>query len=153
MLPARIHVVMVVCHGNICRSPFAEHTLRRLRPDLEIVSSGLRAGSGDPADPTAVRAAQRFGVDLREHSSRPLSGEGVAQADLILAMEGHHVGQIARHWPEARRRTLMLGAFLAAAPYTLEDPWGESDAVFTGVFRRIDEASRILAAQLAVSEA
>lgn len=139
---------MVVCHGNICRSPFAEHALRRLCPELQISSSGLHAGAGNPADPSALRIARRFGLDLSGHRAQVLDDEGVDRADLILAMEGHHVGQIARRWPAATARTFMLGSFLAEAPYTLPDPWGESDAVFEGVFQRIELAAQRLAAQL-----
>src|SRR5262245_55242849 len=79
--------VLVLCHGNICRSPFAEALLTARIPGLEVRSAGLHAADGHPADPSAVACAQRMGVSLAAHRSARVTAELVAWADLVLVMQ------------------------------------------------------------------
>lgn len=140
-----IRNVLVVCQGNICRSPFAGGLLATLNPALGVRSAGLAAGAGAPADPAAIRAAAAFGVDLMPHEARPLAAEDVVWADLVLGMEGHHVIRIRRRWQEASRKTRVLGDFLPESPHVIHDPWGREDSVFAETFRRIAAAVRRVA--------
>jgi low molecular weight protein-tyrosine phosphatase len=142
-----IQTVTVVCHGNICRSPFAAALLEQEHGGLTVRSAGFAATAGKPAEPSAVRAAARFGVPLEAHVARRLSAEDVAWADLVLAMEGHHVARIPADRATARKVHL-LGDFLPVPPFALEDPWGRSDEVFDAVFARIALAVRRLAARI-----
>jgi protein-tyrosine phosphatase len=146
--PAPIHKVVVICQGNICRSPFAESLLAALRPELAVRSAGLDARDGDPAQPAALAAARALGVDLSSHRARRLGAQDLAWADLVLAMEGHHAGRVARAWPEARSRVRLLGDYLPAPPHRIADPYGHSDAVFAATFARIAQALARLAAKL-----
>lgn len=140
-LPNRsVRRVLVLCHGNICRSPVAAMLLAKRLPTLDVRSAGLNAGEGNPPDPTAARCAARLGVSLGEHRSRPVSAELLAWADLILAMQGSHAAAIDRRWPEARSRVRLLGDFLPAPPYLLQDPWGQSEGVFQEVLARLASA-------------
>ncbi len=90
--------ILIVCTGNICRSPMAEGLLRlRLRErgiPAEVSSTGLvAAGRAVPAD--ALAAARRFGVDLDAHRSRVLDRDQLDRADLVLTMEQAHVREVA----------------------------------------------------------
>jgi protein-tyrosine phosphatase len=147
--PGPIARVLVVCHGNICRSPFAAVLLESCAPALDVRSRGFAAGEGDPADPTATAVARRFDVALDAHRARRLTPEDVAWADLVLGMEGHHGARLRREHPAGAARVLLLGDFLDAPPYTLPDPWGETDEVFASVFSRIESATKRLAARIA----
>ncbi len=148
-LPAApIRSVLVLCHGNICRSPLAAALLLRSRPDLAVVSAGLAAGDGAPADPLAVRAASGLGVDLTGHRSRPVTPGLVAGADLVLVMEATHARALRAYAPEAAPRTRLLGDFLEAGPFRIPDPWGLPHEVFAATFARIDAAVSRLAARL-----
>lgn len=140
--------VLVVCHGNVCRSPFGEVLLAVLRPELDVRSAGLHAADGSPADPSAMRCAERMGVSLAEHRSRKVDAELLSWADLVLVMQGAHVAEIARAWPDSRARVRLLGDFLPHAPFGLPDPWGEDDAVFDSVFTRVRMAVEALAARI-----
>lgn len=144
--PGPIRNVLVVCHGNICRSPFAGALLARR--GLAVRSAGLAARDGAPAEPDAVRAARRFAVNLAAHRARRLEGEDVGWAELILAMEGHQLARMRREHPVAAGRAHLLGDFLPAPPYAIADPWGRSESVFAASFERIAEAVERLAARL-----
>src|SRR6266404_712562 len=76
----RLNRVLVLCHGNICRSPFAEALLAARVPALEVRSAGLHAGDGNPADPSAIACAERMGVSLAAHRSARVDAERLDDA-------------------------------------------------------------------------
>lgn len=88
--------VLLVCTGNICRSPMAEGLLRsalerRLGGGAPpIASAGTIARDGAPAMPEAVEAAAELGVDVSSHSAHRLRPEDIRHADLILGMAAEH---------------------------------------------------------------
>jgi len=88
--------ILVVCTGNICRSPIAEGLLRdaltgRFGADAPMVSSaGTWGVEGSPATHEAVAAAAERGTDIAAHRARRLSAVKVADADLVIAMAGEH---------------------------------------------------------------
>jgi protein-tyrosine phosphatase len=148
-LPAGpIRRVLVVCQGNICRSPFAERRLARYAPKLDVQSAGLDTEPGSRAAPAAIRTARRFGVDLDDHAARLLAPELLGWADLIVGMQGRHRTQLSRSWGIAPGRIRLLGDYLPDPPHAIEDPWGENDAVFAAAFDRIESAVRRLAVAL-----
>jgi protein-tyrosine phosphatase len=146
-LPGEVRRVVFICHGNICRSPFAERIFAAACPHVATRSAGLAASGGDPAQPGALRVAREHGIDLAMHRSTPLDADLVGWADLIVGMEGHHVREVERRWPEGAGKTLILGDFLADAPHWIDDPWGQPDDVFRLTFERIATANDALTAR------
>ncbi len=128
--------ILFVCTGNTCRSPMAEAIARREISrrgwqNVRVGSAGASTSSGRPAAPEAVAVLAREGVDLSDHTSRPLSNELVEWADLILAMSPAHLSSIAR-WGGAAKATL-LGEFAAgdcADAAGVPDPYGADEAVY-----------------------
>ncbi len=133
--------VIVICFGNICRSPFAGELLAARRPDLEVRSAGLEARDGKPAEAGAQRVAQRHGIDLSRHGAHRLREEDVAWADVILAMEGYQCDEVRARWPGYDTQVVLLGDFFADAPFLIEDPYGQTDDVFATAFERIVAAT------------
>ena len=88
--------ILVVCTGNICRSPIAEGMLRdalraRFGDDAPAVSSaGTWGVEGSSPTAEAVSAAHERGFDISAHRARRLAQVAVADADLVIAMAGEH---------------------------------------------------------------
>jgi len=96
--------IIVVCTGNICRSPMGErllaHALAAEPPPLnglEVISAGVAAFPGDPASVNSVKALEKVGLDLRDHRSRPFDERHLETAKLILVMTEGHRAQILAH--------------------------------------------------------
>ncbi len=98
--------IIVVCTGNICRSPIGEALLReRLQGRVEEVSSaGTGALVGYPADPMAVEVAAEHGLDLSAHRARQATLPLLSQMDLILTMDQSHNDWLNRQYPQLRGR-------------------------------------------------
>jgi len=137
--------VIVLCYGNICRSPFAARLLARRLPGLIVRSAGLEAREGKAADPLAVQIAASYDIDLSDHAAHRLGADDVVWADLLLGMEGWHRAEAARRWPDATAKLHLLGDFLETGPFAIDDPFGEPETVFDRVFARIAEGTDALA--------
>jgi len=87
--------VITVCTGNICRSPMAEGLLRHYLPEslqtqVEVSSAGTHALHGHQADPHAIEAMERIGIDITGHRARQITKAIARESDLILTMETAH---------------------------------------------------------------
>lgn len=100
--------VLVVCEGNICRSPLACAMLAQALPDIGFSSAGTRALVGEGADPLMLEMARERGVPLEEHVATALTDEQVRTADLILTMTKIQREQIEHAWPYARGKVYRL---------------------------------------------
>lgn len=130
--------VLVVCHGNICRSPYAEVSLRlRARGRLEVRSAGFVL-PGRPSPAEAVQAAEERGVDLEPHRSEVVTRPLVTGADLVVVMEPGQAGEVRRRFGPGR--ILVLGD-LDPEPVerrAIRDPVAQPVQVFREVYARID---------------
>lgn len=125
--------ILILCTGNICRSPMAQAELARLLPDRSVESAGLDALVGAPADPLAMAVAAEHGLDISMHRARQLSWAMCLQADLILAMEQHQIEELNARFPAVRGKAFLIGHygnFEVPDPYrgpvaSFEQAWGE----------------------------
>jgi len=104
--------ILVVCTGNICRSPIGERLLRQYLPDRDITSAGIFGLEGCPADDCAQDVAWRHGISLDGHVARRLTPGLMQESDLILVMEPKHLHFISAMAPEIRGKSLLFGQWL-----------------------------------------
>ena len=142
--------IVVICLGNICRSPYAEVSLRfmlaeRRIPGKNVISGGL-IGPGRKVPDEAISVAGHLAPELARHESRLVSPEMLGPDDLLVVMAPRMAGDVRRRLGYAAP-TLVLGD-LDPDPVngrTITDPWGGPPEGFTASFNRID---RCLAALL-----
>jgi len=145
--------ILLVCTGNICRSPLAAAILFRALADreltgVEVSSAGTGAWDGAPASEGAYLVALERGLDLSGHRARLLTRELVENADLILTMARHHRARVDELGGDGR--VFVLGEFAGRTGGEAEvsDPFGgdldvyretcaELEALITAVVERL----------------
>ena len=106
--------VLVVCTGNVCRSPIAEGLIRAafearmIRDVPEVTSAGTMGWTGSSADPASIQAAREYGIDISGHVARRLDPDEVARATVIIGMAIEHVDAVVSEAPEVRSRVFTL---------------------------------------------
>jgi glycosyltransferase involved in cell wall biosynthesis/protein-tyrosine-phosphatase len=137
--------ILVVCHGNIIRSPFAASLLAQAlgeRTSVSIASAGLEAMPGRPPHPTALATAAARRVDLSSHAASRLDPGSVAKSDVIFVMEIPQLLALRRRFPEARAKTFLLSCLAPDTPLEIRDPVDGSEPVFEACFDHITQAVR-----------
>jgi glycosyltransferase involved in cell wall biosynthesis/protein-tyrosine-phosphatase len=142
--------ILVVCQGNIIRSPYAASLLARAlgEQDVFIASAGLAAVPGRPPHPTAVQAATARAVDLRSHAASPLEPETVASSDAIFVMDLPQLVMMHQRFPAARGKTFLLSCLAADAPLEILDPYAGEESDFHACYDHIARAVRPIVAAL-----
>lgn len=125
--------ILIICVGNICRSPAAEALLmHKLQGrNLTISSAGIGALVGNPMDKTAHEVLHDHGLEHLFHRARQVDSEMLHQADLILAMEQSHIQHIRQIAPEVHGKTFLMGKWLDDTE--IPDPFRQSKPAFEHV--------------------
>ena len=100
--------VMLVCIGNICRSPMAEGLLRQQLPALRVYSSGVGAMVGLPATDDSVELLKGLDVDISAHRAQQINAFLPQSANLILTAELAQKQHIERQYPQSRGRVFRI---------------------------------------------
>jgi len=134
----RARRVLVVCHGNICRSPYAAARLSTRAPALEVRSRGLHAEDGSRTPEHIRSAAQARGVDLSAHRAAGVTARDLAWADAIVLMDGSNHARLGAMDERSLDKVLWLGAFDGGHRVEIEDPYDAPPAQVRAVLARID---------------
>ncbi len=139
--------VLVICRGNICRSPVAAALLGPAcsRNRVRVDSAGF-VGPGRRSPPEAVAAAARYGVDLSAHRSQLLTADRARAADLILVMDPTQRRAICNRFGRAERDVLVLGDLdpEPSGSRAIRDPVTQPLPVFEETYARIERCVREL---------
>lgn len=130
-----IRNVLVVCLGNICRSPMAEGLLASALPDVEVSSAGLSAMSGYAADPMACELMGARGLDIAQHRARQINLDMCQRAELVLVMDHDQRRLVEQRYPFAVGKVFRLCEF---SGQDVPDPYRATRAVFEQSLALID---------------
>lgn len=134
-----ISSVLVVCVGNICRSPVGERLLAMACPELRVESAGIGALAGHGPDETATQTAIAAGVGLSGHIARQFTAEIAAPFDLILVMEKGHAEVIRQQVPQMGGKTMLYSQWTGKKD--IADPYRKSTEFHALVFEQLQQAS------------
>ncbi|MEF1289448.1 low molecular weight protein-tyrosine-phosphatase [Vibrio sp. M260118] len=146
-----INRVLVVCSGNICRSPLAEVIFKRELPQIEFDSAGLLVEQSGLHDYSAARYSQKVAsfhnLDLSCHRAKQLNRELVEWSDLILVMEHEHINRLSDIVAGARAKTLLIGQWIGVGE--VADPINKGYAEFVDCYATLERAVDSWRARLA----
>lgn len=128
--------ILVVCDGNICRSPSAAFLLAQ-QSGKQVESAGIVGLEGHDMDATARAVAQAHGLDCPLHVARKLTRELCRAADLILVMESRQKDRVMQLVPEASGKIMLLGHWLGEE---IPDPYKKHREVYEHVYELIEKA-------------
>ena len=146
--------ILMVCLGNICRSPLAEGILKSKLPseDFFVDSAGTSGyHEGEKPDPRSIEVALKNGLDISSQKSRPFTVSDFDTYDHIYVMDHsnyNNVVHLARNATDEAKVKLILEHTPDA--YTLEvpDPYYGGNRGFDNVYELLDNACDVIASEL-----
>jgi protein-tyrosine phosphatase len=137
--------ILMVCLGNICRSPLAEGILKnKVNPDTIFIDSAGTGGYhiGNAPDPRSIAVAKKYGIDISKQVCRKFTPTDFADFDIIYAMDKSNFANIIRQsksQPEVDKVRLLLDE-VNLGINEVPDPYYDADEGFEKVFHLIDKA-------------
>lgn len=125
-----MYKVLMVCTGNICRSPIAAGLLSHHLPDdlkdrVQVASAGTHALHGNQAETHAMYAMDQIGIDISKHRARQITKEIARNSDLILTMEAAHVKRVKNLLGWRQNTPRMISEFNPhSRTHDIKDPYG-----------------------------
>jgi len=136
MLPSPI---MMICAGNMCRSPFAEYYMRQKLEQAgvegECFSRGLLAMPGRKVPCTALKVGLEFDIDMQDHISQTLLAPDVDRAAMILVMEQGQRQHLSKMRPASIGKIFLLSQ--PSDGKRIADPMGKDKAYFRKTYEEI----------------
>lgn len=136
MLPSPI---MMICAGNMCRSPFAEYYMRQKLEQAgvegECFSRGLLAMPGRKVPCTALKVGLEFDIDMQDHISQTLLAPDVDRAAMILVMEQGQRQHLSKMRPASIGKIFLLSQ--PSDGKRIADPMGKDEACFRKTYEEI----------------
>lgn len=141
--------ILMVCLGNICRSPLAEGILRaKLNDDFIIDSAGTgNYHIGDLPDKRSILVADKYGIDITNQRGRQFGVSDFDTFDWIYVMDNSNfknVVKLARNENDIAKVKLILNEVYPNQNYDVPDPYNDSAQGFENVFKMLDEATDMI---------
>lgn len=145
--------LLMVCLGNICRSPMAEGIMRNKLPDEFTVDSAgtISQHEGEHPDARATETARRHGVDISRLRSRPITREDLVTFDRIYCMDLHNMADVVSMAETEEQRDkvrLFLQEAGDHANAEVPDPYFGGTEAFERVFALLNRASDVISRNL-----
>ena len=134
--------IILVCSGNICRSPLAAVMTKRMAEErgasVAVISAGTLHLNGEPAAKHSITVATEYGLDLSSHRSQGLSLGFIDLADALVVMSPKHERYIVEKAPAAAAKVVRLWEFSDRPLDEIADPVGQSIDAFRIAGRTIE---------------
>lgn len=144
--------VLVLCYGNIYRSPFVTARLQQLlapnAAGIDIRSAGFHPVTGRPSPESFVELSRKYGAALETHRSRLIERSDVEWAEALVIMDRHNWGRLESFGPGVTDKVLWLGALVDRGPLEIQDPYGQPLDRVLAILDRMQRATEVLAARL-----
>lgn len=139
--------ILMVCLGNICRSPLAEgimqHKIKELSLDWQVDSAGTGAWHvGEQPDRRSIDTARKYRIDIGRQRARQLKPHDLDRFDLVLAMDSQNYRDIIRHAVSKEQEDkvhLIMNFVSPGRNQNVPDPYWDDNG-FEQVFQMLDEA-------------
>ena len=138
--------ILMVCLGNICRSPLAEGILKEKTKDLntEIDSAGTASYHiGNPPDPRSIEIAKKYNIDLTTQRARQFHYTDFEKFDLIYAMDKNNYAQLMSQATSEKERNkikMILNEIEPNSFKSVPDPYYGGDNGFQKVYNMLETA-------------
>ncbi len=151
----KIHKILFVCHGNICRSPMAEfvmkHMVRQagLEEQFEIASAATsREEIGNDVYPPVKRLLTAKAVPCKGHSAHQITKAEFEYYDYIIIMDKYNLRNITRVVGEDKNRKISMLRDFTDTPGEIADPWYTGD--FDLTYKQVTESCEALLRKLTI---
>lgn len=139
--------VLMVCLGNICRSPLALGIMRQLTQGkaFEIDSAGTaNYHAGAPPDPRSIEVAAQNGIDISQQQARQLTHQDLDDFDHILVMDKQNLQDALALCTskEQRQKIFLLNDVSGISPDEVPDPYYGSEDGFVYVYTLLYHSCR-----------
>jgi len=152
VFPNPLRTILVVCKGNICRSPLAEaylkHQVEKHGLPITVESAGLETSYGKTAHPLAQLVGTQCGLLLSQHATQQLHKEQVERADMIVVMEWRQRRRMLKLYPQARRKVFLLRQFYDQTVREVADPYSGTLEDFQTCFSMMKQACDVLVTRI-----
>ena len=129
--------ILFLCYGNICRSPLAAALAAKRLSGVTIDSAGFHEQTGRSCPQKILRIGKSYGIDLSSHHSTRVTREGLANADLVIAMDVENLNCVRQEFPEMANRTTLLGLFGTPETLAIADPYLADEAATNKICEQI----------------
>ncbi|MCT3646830.1 low molecular weight phosphotyrosine protein phosphatase [Elizabethkingia anophelis] len=145
--------ILMVCLGNICRSPLAEGILKSKLPDHYIVDSAgtIAMHEGEHPDKRSVKVAALHNIDISKQHSRPIQPKDLEYFDRIYCMDRNNlkdVSAMAKNEGQRQKISLILDVLHDNNNTEVPDPYWGNQQDFEDVFQLLNKACDIIKSQL-----
>lgn len=148
--------ILMVCLGNICRSPVAEGILRKKMEEKKVTGAVDSAGTsnyhiGEHPDQRSIKNASKYGVDISKLKARQFKTKDFDDFDHIFVMDSSNYGDVidlARNDEDRKKVQMILNKLHPGSNMSVPDPYYGGEQGFENVFMLLDQACEIIVKEL-----